>query len=114
MGDVLEFPSRQAQGLAYLDRQLRDLLTAKGADDELIDFAAAQLTRIYAELSASEQYSFSVALPAGLGSSEAETLRQQIDNGLEGLRRENHALMVRLVAQLVLAEVRLFQHERSN
>ncbi|MBN7795887.1 hypothetical protein [Parahaliea mediterranea] len=114
MGEVLEFPSRQAQGLAYLDHQLRDLLAAKGADPELIDFAAAQLTRIYAELSSSEHYSFSVTLPPGLDPGRREALREQIDQGLEGLRRENHALMVRLVAQLVLAEVKLFQHERAR
>ena len=29
MGNVLEFPSQQAQGLAFLDRQVRQLLTAK-------------------------------------------------------------------------------------
>lgn len=114
MGDILEFPSRRAQGLAYLDRQLRDLLAAKGADAELIDFAADQLTRIYAELSTSEQYSFTVTLPPGLEPGQGEALREQIDHGLEGLRRENHALMVKLVAQLVLAEVKLFQHERPR
>ena len=46
MGDVLDFPSQQAKGLAYLDRELRSLLDAKGADQQLIDFTAEQLTRI--------------------------------------------------------------------
>ena len=32
MGDILEFPSQQAQGLAYLERQLREMLAARGAD----------------------------------------------------------------------------------
>jgi hypothetical protein len=41
-------------------------------------------------------------------------LYQQINTGLEGIRRENHALLVKLVAQLVLAEVKLFQHERTD
>ena len=40
MGDILTFPSSTQRGLAYLDRTIRDLLTSKGADDELIDFAA--------------------------------------------------------------------------
>ena len=44
MGEILEFPSQQAQGLAYLDRQLRQLLTAKGSDADTIDFAACALT----------------------------------------------------------------------
>ena len=33
MGDVLEFPSQQAQALAYLERQLSLLLRSKGADN---------------------------------------------------------------------------------
>ena len=114
MGEILEFPSQQAQGLAYLDRQLRSLLQAKGADSQLIDFAAGQLTRIYAELSESEQYSFSVDLPEGISAKSRERLHRQITDGLEGIRKENHALLLKLAAQLVLAEVKLFQHERSD
>jgi hypothetical protein len=114
MGEVLEFPSQQAQGLAYLDRQLRSLLAAKGADQPLIDFAAGQLTQIYADLAESEQYSFSVELPEGMAEPDREQLYQQINRGLEGIRRENHALMLTMIARLVLAEVRLFQHERQE
>ncbi|NQY85571.1 MAG: hypothetical protein HRT34_12460, partial [Alcanivorax sp.] len=51
MGDILEFPSQQAQGLAYLERQLREMLAARGADQPLIDFASSELTQIYAQLS---------------------------------------------------------------
>ena len=114
MGDILEFPSQQAQGLAYLDRQLRELLTARGADQQLIDFTADQLTRIYAELTEAEQYSFSVELPSSLGDAEAASLYEQINTGLSGIRKENHALMLKLIAQLVLAEVKLFQRERAD
>ncbi len=114
MGDILEFPSQRTQGLAFLDRQLRELLTAKGADDELIDFAARQLTNMYAQLNESEQYLFTVELPAHLEAQDSASLYQQINAGLEGIRKENHALLVRMVAQLVLAEVRLFQHERPE
>jgi len=114
MGELLEFPSQQAQGLAYLDRQLRQLLAAKGADQQLIDFAVGQLTTTYTELSETEQYSFKVELPEGLTPDEGATLAQQINEGLAGLRAENHALMLKLVAQLVLAELRLFQHERAD
>jgi len=114
MGDILEFPSQQTQGLAFLDRQLRELLIAKGADDRLIDFATRQLTQMYTQLSASEQYSFTVELPAHLDDNEKNSLYQQINAGLEGIRKENHAVLVKMVAQLVLAEVRLFQHERND
>jgi hypothetical protein len=113
MGNILEFPSQQAQGLAFLDRQLRVLLEARGADDPLIDFATAQLTDIYAQLSESEQYSFTVELPESISVSEKVAIYDQINEGLEGIRQENHSLMVKLAAQLVLAELRLFQHERT-
>ena len=33
---------------------------------------------------------------------------------LEGIRKENHAIMLKLVARLVLAEVRAFQCERAE
>ena len=114
MGKILRFPSRQAQGLAYLDRQLRLLLRAKGADQPLIDFAATQLTQIYAQFNGSERYSFTVQLPPGLNDEDSTQLKRQIDTGLAGIRDENHALMVKLVAQLVLAEVKLFQHQRLD
>lgn len=114
MADILEFPSRQAQGLAYLDRELRALLAARGADQRLTDFAVNQLTKMYAQLSESEQYSFTVELPPSLGRADRDSLYRQINEGLEGIRRENHSLMVRLIAQLVLAELRLFQHERGD
>ena len=114
MADILEFPSRQAQGLAFLDRELRALLAARGADERLIDFAVSQLTRTYAQLTESEQYSFSVALPDSIDTAAKDALYQQINAGLEGIRKENHALMVQLIARLVLAELRLFQHERTE
>jgi hypothetical protein len=114
MGDILEFPSQQSQGLVFLDRQLRELLAAKGADEQLVDFAANQLTKMYAQLSESEQYSFTVELPAHLDGKDCEALNHQITEGLEGVRTENHALLVRMMAELVLAQVRLFQHERPD
>ncbi|MEZ5572956.1 MAG: hypothetical protein R3E64_13170 [Halioglobus sp.] len=114
MGDILKFPSQQVQGLAFLDRELRQLLAAKGADEKLIDFAAGELTRMYAQLAKAEQYSFSVERPPNLDKEQGAQLYQQIHAGLEGLRKENHGLMVQLLAQLVLAQVKLFQHERPD
>ena len=114
MGKMYDFPSQQAQSLRYLDRELRNLLESKGADQQLIDFAAAHLTKIYAQLSESEQYVFSLTVPAGIAEDDREDLKRQINTGLEGIRQENHAMMVNLVAQLVLAEVRLYQQEKGD
>jgi hypothetical protein len=114
MGEILEFPSRQAQGLAFLDRELRELLTAKGADDQLVSFAAGQLTKMYAQLSQSERYNFTVELPAQLTDEESANLYSQINAGLEGVQKEHHGVLVNMLAQLILAQVRLFQHERID
>lgn len=113
MGNILEFPSEQAKGLAYLDRQIRQLLTNKGADDDLIDFAAQQLTRIYKRIKDSEQYCFGIRLPEGLSEQQRTALKIDIDAGLETIRKENHGLMIELVAQLVLAQVQIFQLQRD-
>ena len=113
MGNVLEFPSQQAQGLAFLDRQIRQLLTNNGADDQLIEFAANRLTDIYSRINDSEQFSFSIHLPEGLEPNQRDSLQLEINAGLEGIRKENHSLLLELIAKLVLAEVQLFQLSRD-
>ena len=114
MGDVLDFPTSRQQGLAFLEQQLRQLLIQKGADEHLIEFACEQLLDIYQRINASEQYTFSVRLPDGLAQEDRDDLQLDINTGLEGVRKENHALLVELIAQLVLAKVKLFQHERAD
>ncbi len=114
MGDILEFPSQQAQGLAFLDREVRQLLGAKGADDDLIEFAAQALTGIYAELTETRQCGFSLQLPPGLSDTDRLSLETQVSQGLENIRRENHGLAINLVAQLVLAKIRLYELERDS
>lgn len=113
MGDILEFPSREVQGLSYLESQLRDLLSAKGADEELMEFAAKTVRDIYERFASSENYSFSVQLPEGTPADDAEALRVAIQDGVEHIRSENHAIIVRLIAELAMAEVRLFQNSRD-
>ena len=39
--------------------------------------------------------------------------KQTTPDGLDGIRKENHSLMLELVAKLVLAEVQLFQLSRD-
>lgn len=114
MGDVVEFPAQSAQGTAYLEKQLRQLLAAKGADDELIDFAIKQLSSTYNRLSEAEQYSFSVHFPESLSGAEKTRLQAEINAGLEGIRSENHALLLELIARLLLTELRLYQEQRQD
>jgi hypothetical protein len=114
MADVLEFPSQRAQGLAFLEQQIRQLLAERGADQELIDFAADTVRRVYERSVEAENYSFSVALPEGISDGDAEALRESIREGVEHIRDENHAVVIRLIAELVMAEVRMFQASRDS
>lgn len=113
MGVVLDFPTQQSQGLAFLDRQVRQLLTERGADQELIDFAAERLTESYTRILDSAQYQLQLNLPEGLHPAQQEQLQAELLAGLETIRREKHALVLELVAELVLREVQLFQLSRD-
>lgn len=113
MSKVLEFPSQRRQGLAYLDRQIREMLAARGADSELIDFAAATVKRVYERSTSAENYSFRVLVPDSIPAADAEALGESIRHGLETIRAENHAVVIRLIAELVMAEVRIFQAQRD-
>ena len=114
MGKVLEFPSQHNQSLNFLDNGLREMLKKKGADAALIDFAAQQLTTIYAQLHTAEQHSFSVELPSHLQPQESAALYRQINEGLAAMRKETHTLLITMVAHLLLAQARLYQHERND
>lgn len=114
MGEVVEFPAQGARSNTYLEQQLRQLLAAKGADDELIEFAIKQLSSSYSRLSEAEQYSFTVHFPASLSSEERTRLQAEINAGLEGIRSENHALLLELIARLLLTELRLYQEQRQD
>jgi hypothetical protein len=114
VSNVLEFPSQRVQGLAFLDQQIRGLLRTRGADEELINFAADTVKRVYERSVEAEDYSFSVTLPDGISDPDAEALRRSIKQGVERIRDENHAVVIRLIAELVMAEVRMFQARREN
>lgn len=114
MGTVVEFPAQGVRGVAYLESQLRQMLEGKGADEELIEFAVAQLLSIYERLRESEQYSFTVHFPDSLSQAQQGELQAEITRGLEGIRQDNHTLLLELTAQLLLTRLELFQHQRAD
>jgi hypothetical protein len=113
VANILEFPSQRVQGLAFLEEQIRELLASRGADEELMDFAAETIGEIYQRNVDAENYSFSLTLPDSLDETQSQALRQAIETGVERLRAENHAVIVKLIAELTLAEVKNFQHQRD-
>ena len=114
MTNIVQFPTRQKQAFDFLERELAALLRSKGADETLISFATHTLTEVYDELQRQPDCQFEVRLPLDLSTLEAEQLREDITAGIEKLRREQHELTLKLAARLVLTELRLFQHERTD
>ena len=114
MAEIVHFPTRQKQAFDFLARELAALLRSKGADEALIDFAATTLTEVYDELISNSDCQFEVRLPRHLTETEAGQMREDLTAGIEKLRREQHDLMLKLAARLVLTELRLFQHERQD
>ena len=114
MAKVLEFPSQETRAYAFLERELRTLLTRKGADETLIDYAVDALTSVYRDMTDAERFSFQVDLPTSLSPEEVAKLDEQISAGIEELRSHHHTLALKLAARLVLTEMKLFQHERED
>lgn len=113
MATILEFPSRQMLGLSFLEDQIRELLAAKGADEELMEFAAVTVKDIYQRYATAENYSFSLELPGDISTASTEQLQRDVQAGIEQVRAENHAIIVRLIAELTLAQVTRFQLQRD-
>ena len=114
MAQVLEFPSQESRAFTFLERELRALLTQKGADEALIQYAIDALTSVYREMTEAESFSFQVDLPSSLSATEVDKLDQQITAGIDDLRAHHHTLALKLAARLVLTEMKLFQHERVD
>ena len=113
MSNVLEFPSREKQAYAFLTENLAALLKDKGADETLIAHATTLLLKVYGEAQETTDFSFSVDLPDGLTPAQIAKLQQEIEEGADAQRRHHHSLMIRMAAQLLLTELKLFQYGRE-
>ena len=114
MSNVLELPTREKQAYAFLTENLTALLRDKGADEKLIAHATALLLKVYGEAQDTADFSFSVDLPDDLTPAQIAQLRQQIEVGTDAQRKHHHSLMIRMAAQLLLTELKLFQYGREE
>ena len=87
MAEILEFPTREKQAFAFLKEQLRQMLSAKGADDRLIEHAIASLTDVYAELQRDSDCHFEVRLPKQLSRDESQHLQEDIASVLSNFAK---------------------------
>jgi hypothetical protein len=113
MAKIIDFPNARIQGLEFLQDQIRHLLEQKGAAAELQEFAAATVRDIYQRVAGAENYSFALSLPESITERDAADLQSQIENNLATIQGANHAVVVRLIAELTLAEVKLFQLQNA-
>ena len=109
MAKILDFPSARIQGLSFLQNEVKHLLEQKGAGTDLQEFAAATVKDIYQRHVSAATTPFELRLPESIAAADASQLETQIATNLAALQAENHAVVVRLIAELTLTEVKLFQ-----
>ncbi len=107
MGDVIDMPSRAEQGMAYLDREIRKLMLAKGESEEAIEIALQTLKDVYARYQDIGSLGFEVKLPEGLTEAQQAIIQQQIQTGIELLNEAHGHMLNRLAAELVLTKIKL-------
>lgn len=114
MGDVIDLPSRAEQGLAFLESEIRKLMEAKGESEAAIEIALATLKDVYQRYGELGKQSLTLSLPGTLSEEEKESIRQQINEGLQ-LVIEHHSHMInRLAAELVITKVKLFELQQRE
>jgi len=107
MGDVIDMPSRAEQGMAYLETEIRKLMQAKGESEEAIQIALETLKDVYSRYQGIGALGFEVTLPDGLSDAQTDSIRSQIQTGIELLNDAHGHLLNRLAAELVLTKIKL-------
>lgn len=114
MGKVIELPSRAAQGMAYLDAEIRQLMATKGESDEAIELALDTLKDVYSRYEEIGKQRFSVKLPPELSEAQLKDIQSQIEKGITVLTEEHRHIINILAAELVITKLKLLSHEESQ
>lgn len=114
MGEVIDLPSRAEQGLAYLESEIRKMMTQAGDSEEAIEIALNTLKDVYQRYGDLGQKHFTVTLPASLSDEQREAVRAQISQGLETMLTHHSHTINRLAAELVITKIKLFEYQQAT
>ncbi len=114
MGEVIDLPSRAEQGLAFLESEIRKMMTQAGDSEEAIAIALATLKDVYQRYGDLGQKSFTVTLPVELSAAQKEAIRAQIADGLDTVMTHHSHTINRLAAELVITKLKLFALQQAQ
>lgn len=109
MGKVIEFPSKEVQGMAFLEDGIRKIMTSKGESEEAISLTLDTLKEVYSKYADMGKQNFSVKLPPYLSEEHIEIISQQITEGVQMLNKEHAKIINKLASELVLTKVELLK-----
>lgn len=109
MGKVIELPSKAAQGMAFLDAEIRKLMSEKGESEEAVELALSTLKDVYSRYEEIGNQGFAVKLPAQLNEEEVSDIRSQIELGIAKLTEEHRHIINLLAAELVMTKLALLK-----
>ncbi len=114
MGDVIDLPSRAEQGLAFLETEIRKLMTEQGESEAAIKIALQTLKDVYQRYGELGKQSFTLSLPTSMNDTDKEHIREQINQGLQMIIEHHSHMLNRLAAELVITKVKLFELQQSQ
>lgn len=98
----------------FVSDELSSLLRSKGADDELVQFAVQRQKELWQRHETLGKYGFEISLEAAMSNTNRETLVSQIQSGVEQVKSKLLSENYQLMAELLLAEIKLFQYQRLD
>lgn len=110
MADIIDFSKYKE--LAKVGDDLAKLLADLGADHDIIEFAIRRQKELHNQHQGLVQYAFSVSLNSPISEEDQKKLYSQVQQVIAQVNEKLVAENSRLTAQLLLAEIKLFQYER--
>jgi len=111
MSNVIQFPSRAAQGITYLENGIRKLMESKGDSEEAILLTIDTLKEVYKKYGSLGQQYLQLKLPPYLSQEHMQAITQQVSSGIQMLNQEHSKIINQLAAELALTKVQLNQYQ---
>lgn len=107
MAKIIEFPFKQIDVSDKFENKLTADLQSKGYDEATIVFAVKKAKEIYKTIK-TDKPSFSIQMPNTISQLEANSIKEQIENGIKQLKDQAGNIITDLSAELVWAEIKLY------
>jgi hypothetical protein len=113
VAEIVDFAKYKAE-LEAQKGSVGSFLRERGADNELAEFGEQLSKELVGLLDNLGQYNFPVTLPRSLSAEEQMQITADVNAGIGQVHGKLEAVIRTLVARTLIAELKVFQHERSH